>query len=308
MGDSKRVNMDSRKNESRGSGVNRDAGANVSVKADADAGMNADANVGVKAGGIDYSVKFRAIKEQFDVLDVTLAQIMNCSEFHVRGILKGTSVPSEPELQKILRTFPVREEWLLGNTAVQDAGDAGLPDGEPLDTDFSAGQASRNVPVPMLEESYDGLSVSQRLKAFRLSMNLSVPEFAEKVDLPARKVAELEGGAVRLRPLAADRIADACRVGVDWLLYGKAERRSNPVTKEMKEWLWLHPEVRERIAAAMTGKGARNGVIGSGAVRTGSPRNGVTGRAGNEVTGNDNAEKENAGDMTAEGTVEPGGV
>lgn len=177
----------------------------------------------------DYSSRFRAIKERFAVSDMTLSQIMCCSERHVKDICGGKARPDEAEMRKILRTFPVRREWLL------------LEEG------------------PMPEASFDGLSAAQRLRKLRTSLQLSEEELAEQADLSASLIRRLEDGSIRFRTPAAEKIADACRVGVQWLLYGKAERKNNPVTASMKEWLWNHPEVRKKIAEAMEKGGSLDG-------------------------------------------------
>lgn len=253
-----------------------------------------------------WSGKLGAIADQFQVLDVTLAQILHCSEMHVRQIRKGKSAPSESEIRKILRTFPVREEWLLEGTggkaedpqsadpqsansqaadsraATSQAADSKAEDSQTTEGQEAAPQdtvnlvaatgeavsqrtaaqgaagmepvlqpVESNASLSMLEDTYDGLTASQRLRQLRLSFHLSVPEFAEQAGLPEEQIEKLENGQIHFRMNTARQIADACRVGVEWLLYGKVERKENPVTGEMKAWLWLHPQVRERICRAM---------------------------------------------------------
>lgn len=238
-----------------------------------------------------WSGKLGAIADQFQVLDVTLAQILHCSEMHVRQVRKGKSALSESEIRKILRTFPVREEWLLAGTGAQAAdsraANSQAADSQAEDSQTTEGQEAApqdtvnleaatgvavsqrtvaqgaagmepvlqpvesNASLSMLEDTYDGLTASQRLKQLRISLGLSVPEFAEQAGLPEEQIEKLEKDQIHFRMNTACQIADACRVGVEWLLYGKVERKENPVTGEMKAWLWLHPQVRERICRAM---------------------------------------------------------
>ena len=40
----------------------------------------------------------------------------------------------------------------------------------------------------------------------------------------------------------ARKIADALKVGVDWILYGDQEKKYFPVNGKMIEWLKTHPE------------------------------------------------------------------
>ena len=49
----------------------------------------------------------------------------------------------------------------------------------------------------------------------------------------------------------AKRIADACNVGLDWLLYGDEEQKDDPINEKVLDWLRHHPEERKRIYEAM---------------------------------------------------------
>lgn len=46
---------------------------------------------------------------------------------------------------------------------------------------------------------------------------------------------------------AAEKLAAALEVGVDWLLTGDESKKRFPADKAMVDWLWQHPEVREEL-------------------------------------------------------------
>ena len=61
------------------------------------------------------------------------------------------------------------------------------------------------------------------------------------------QISLLESGKYQVKRKAAEKLAAALEVGVDWLLTGDEEKKDFPADKAMVDWLWQHPEVREEL-------------------------------------------------------------
>lgn len=82
-------------------------------------------------------------------------------------------------------------------------------------------------------------------------MHMRKIEFAITVGLSDKAIGHIEYGNLKITPDMAVNIAEHCGVGVEWLLYGKEDRKENPVDFWMEKWLWEHPEMREEIRRRM---------------------------------------------------------
>lgn len=173
---------------------------------------------------IDYAGKLREIVRTFDLTPQGLGAVISRTNAGAIALLNGRTPVTDLELEKIMASFPVRKEWLL----------------------FDDG--------PMLEEDYDRLNPGQRLQKIRGQEKLSLQEFAERIGMKAANYASVERGSVAIPLAAAERIGDRLGVSVEYLLYGKADRRKSAVSQSMCDWLWEHPEVREEIRREMTRK------------------------------------------------------
>ena len=61
------------------------------------------------------------------------------------------------------------------------------------------------------------------------------------------QISLLESGKYQVKRKAAEKLAAALEVGVDWLLTGDESKKRFPADKAMVDWLWQHPEVREEL-------------------------------------------------------------
>lgn len=173
---------------------------------------------------IDYAAKMREVVRTFGLTPQGLGAVISRTNADTIALLNGRTPVTDLELEKIMASFPVRKEWLL----------------------FDDG--------PMLEEDYDRLNPGQRLQKIRGQEKLSLQEFAERIGMKAANYASVERGSVAIPLAAAERIGDRLGVSVEYLLYGKADRRKSAVSQSMCDWLWEHPEVREEIRREMTRK------------------------------------------------------
>lgn len=94
-------------------------------------------------------------------------------------------------------------------------------------------------------------AASVRLKELREARKLNYKEFSKTVGVNAETYRNLEQGTRLLTERQAKKIADACDVGIDWLLYGEENTKEYPINDRMIEFLKEHPEVRAELREKM---------------------------------------------------------
>ena len=93
----------------------------------------------------------------------------------------------------------------------------------------------------------DTAGAGQRLSIARQEKGLSMWELSRRAGISQPQISMLESGKYQVRRKAAEKLAAALEVGVDWLLTGDEEKNAFPADKAMVDWLWQHPEVREEL-------------------------------------------------------------
>ena len=139
---------------------------------------------------------------------------------HILRIEQEVVHPSERVIQKICDVFHVDPSYFTGEMPVE--------------------QAVQKVEV-------DTAGAGQRLKTARADRGLSMWELSRRAGISQPQISMLESGKYQLRRKAAEKLAAALEVGVDWLLTGDESKKRFPADKAMVDWLWQHPEVREEL-------------------------------------------------------------
>ena len=139
---------------------------------------------------------------------------------HILRIEQEVVHPSERVIQKICDVFHVDPSYFTGEMPVE--------------------QAVQKVEV-------DTAGAGQRLKTARVEKRLSMWELSRRAGISQPQISMLESGKYQVRRKAAEKLAAALEVGVDWLLTGDEEKKAFPADKAMVDWLWQHPEVREEL-------------------------------------------------------------
>lgn len=139
---------------------------------------------------------------------------------HISRFEKNVFSPDERVIQKICDVFHVDPSYFTGEMPVE--------------------QAVQKVEV-------DTAGAGQRLKTARAEKRLSMWELSRRAGISQPQISMLESGKYQLRRKAAEKLAAALEVGVDWLLTGDEEKKAFPADKAMVDWLWQHPEVREEL-------------------------------------------------------------
>ena len=93
----------------------------------------------------------------------------------------------------------------------------------------------------------DTAGAGQRLSIARQEKGLSMWELSRRAGISQPQISLLESGKYQVKRKAAEKLAAALEVGVDWLLTGDESKKRFPADKAMVDWLWQHPEVREEL-------------------------------------------------------------
>ena len=139
---------------------------------------------------------------------------------HILRIEQKAVNPSEQFIQKVCEGLHVDPEYFTGEMPVE--------------------QAVQKVEV-------DTAGAGQRLSIARQEKGLSMWELSKRAGISQPQISMLESGKYQLRRKAAEKLAAALEVGVDWLLTGDEEKKAFPADKAMVDWLWQHPDVREEL-------------------------------------------------------------
>ena len=139
---------------------------------------------------------------------------------HILRIEQKAVNPSEQFIQKVCEGLHVDPEYFSGDMPVD--------------------QAVQKVEV-------DTAGAGHRLSIARQEKGLSMWELSRRAGISQPQISMLESGKYQVKRKAAEKLAAALEVGVDWLLTGDEEKKAFPADKAMVDWLWQHPEVREEL-------------------------------------------------------------
>ena len=139
---------------------------------------------------------------------------------HIHRIEQKAVNPSEQLLQKVCDAFRVDPDYFTDELPVE--------------------QAVQKVKV-------DTAGAGLRLRIARQEKSLSMWELSRRAGISQPQISMLESGKYQVRRKAAEKLAAALEVGVDWLLTGDEDKKCYPADKALIQWLWQHPEVREEL-------------------------------------------------------------
>ena len=140
---------------------------------------------------------------------------------HIGRFEKSIATPDERLIQKICQVFSVDPTYFTGELSVEQA-------------------------VQKKDVNLSSVS-AHRLRDARLEKNLSMWELSRRSGVSQPQISLLESGKFQLKRKAGEKLAEALNVGVDWLLYGGERKRHFPADKKLIDWLWEHPEIREKL-------------------------------------------------------------
>lgn len=150
---------------------------------------------------------------------VKFGEPLGLSPTQIMRFEKGIYVPSPEIIKKICEVFDVDERLFEDDSiTIEDA------------------IKKRNIDS----------EVSIRLKTIREEKGWSQTELAKRAGVTGHLIYRIEAGQ-RLKEEQGVRIAEALEVGVDWLMRGNEDRKNYQADQKMTDWLWEHPDVREKI-------------------------------------------------------------
>jgi transcriptional regulator with XRE-family HTH domain len=145
---------------------------------------------------------------------------LGLSSTQIARFERGIYVPSPEIIKKICEVFDV-DERLFGDSSMT---------------------------VEEAVTSHDIISeISARIRSERKEKGWSQTELAKHAGLTTNTIYRIETGQINLATQTATNIASALDVGIDWLMRGNKDRKNYPADQKMTDWLWEHPDVREKI-------------------------------------------------------------
>lgn len=166
------------------------------------------------------SEKIRELRAYLGLSLKAFGESLGYTGMHISRFEKNVFSPDERVIQKICEAFQVDPSYFTGEMPVE--------------------QAVQKVEV-------DTAGAGQRLKTARVDKGLSMWELSRRAGISQPQISMLESGKYQVRRKAAEKLAAALEVGVDWLLTGDEEKKDFPADKAMVDWLWQHPDVREEL-------------------------------------------------------------
>lgn len=127
---------------------------------------------------------------------------------------------TESHIKDICQAFDVDKEYFKGTMTLDDA------------IDYSGYNHQRIERIRELMSE----------KGIKTNKDLS-----KRSGVSTTRLSDIMAEKNKLTEDKARKIADALDVGVDWILYGEERKKEFPVNREVIDWLWEHPEERERI-------------------------------------------------------------
>lgn len=78
-------------------------------------------------------------------------------------------------------------------------------------------------------------------------------ELAQLSGMSDIHLCNIENSECNISRKSSEKLAEALEVGVEWLLNGDESKKDFPADKKLIDWLWEHPEIREKLWNEMLG-------------------------------------------------------
>lgn len=172
------------------------------------------------------------LQELSDLSDTEFAQKLNINRTSLYAIYSGMRFPTPLIMRTARRVFPPE--------MVQAA----------CSEKTSEKVFSETEPIHHTEDSTPG----ERVRKVREKAKLYQDDLARMIHATLSDIRRIEKDEQPLTVRRAQRIADLCDVGEDYILYGLEERKEYPVNEKLFHYLWEHPEIRRELWERMKGE------------------------------------------------------
>lgn len=179
----------------------------------------------------EFAKRFAELRKIMCLSIFQMSLLCHYSASYLCDLEHGVATPSNEMMSAVCSTFHVNREWLeTGNGSI-------FYDDE--------GAQVREHKIEAAPE---------RLKELREARKLNYKEFSKMVGVNAETYRNLEQGTRLLTERQAKKIANACDIGIDWLLYGEENAKEYPLNEDMVAYLQQNPELRKAIREKMQTK------------------------------------------------------
>lgn len=168
------------------------------------------------------SVYIKDLREYLELSLNAFGKPLGYSGTHITRFERGGQEPTEDMIALICKVYEVDPGYFRGELSVKDA-------------------VKKTTKAEMCR------MIGGRIKAVRLERGLTQRELAQLVGLSDIHVCNIENGAFNISRKSAEKLAEVLGVGVEWLLNGDESKKDFPADKKMINWLWKHPEIREKL-------------------------------------------------------------
>lgn len=168
------------------------------------------------------SAYIKNLREYLELSLNAFGKPLGYSGTHITRFERGTHEPTEDAIALICEVYGVDPGYFRGEVSVSDA------------VNKTSKVEARRL-------------IGERLKAVRLERDLIQRELAKMSGVSDTHIANLENGEYNISRRSAEKLAEALEVGVEWLLNGDESKKDFPADKRMIDWLWKHPEIREKL-------------------------------------------------------------
>lgn len=179
----------------------------------------------------EYAKRIMLLRQMMGLSILRMADLSHYSPSYLCGLEQGIATPSNEMMSSVCSTFHVNREWLETGKG-------------PIFYDEEGAQVREHK----IEEA------PERLKELREARKLNYKAFSKIVGVNAETYRNLEQGTRLLTERQAKKIANACDVGIDWLLYGEESAKAYPLNEDMVAYLQQNPELRKAIREKMQTK------------------------------------------------------
>ena len=180
---------------------------------------------------MNLNQKIKELREYLGLSITEFGRRTGYSHTHIARLENGINIPSLDYIEQLCDVFCLKKEYFDSDEmSVEQAFEADIQD----------------VLEAIEGPKYDG-KAPERIKSVREDRGLSQYALAKLAGVDRMLINRVESGESILTKQSAEKIGKALRVGSEWLLYGKDEKKDNPVNDDLIAWLWRRADIREMI-------------------------------------------------------------